>query len=316
MGKVIYVNGSIVITTRFFLPKEIGYGYKTVPEGAETVEPMDEIDSFKCLLIDDDHPQSLFNEYYAKEGGASGSLATSYFIATYLDCISDYKNRVSDTCSIIHKVDDWPNHEKELVYKMAYVNVLTALDAFLCHVLLKRCIEDERLFKAFMFKLAPSSKKEKWQRLIDAGREGEWEQDAIKYVLESSFINTEKLDDLIKKVRLKRLEYDRPVMREHLRVRHLIVHRSGKQRDDNEIHVTFDSLKDLVNQSNALVAAVRDSLYVTLKEENKAKPDPPDITEVFPGGVVRTPFKLSDLWRLLHGDAVHSEINPYEMPSL
>ena len=167
-----------------------------------------------------------------------------------------------------------------------------------------------------MFKLAPSNKKEKWQGLMDAGKEGEWEQDAIKYVLESSFINTEKLDDLVKKVGLKRLEYDRSVMREHFRVRHLIVHRNGIQRDDNEIFVTFECLKDLVNQSNALVAAVRDSLYFTLKQEDKAKPVPRDIKEVFPGGVVRTPFKLSELWRLLRGDAVQSEINPYEMPAL
>lgn len=105
-------------------------------------------------------------------------------------------------------------------------------------------------------------------------------------------------------------------MREHFRVRHLIVHRSGRQRDDNEIHVTFASLKDLVSQCNALVAAVRDSLYFTLKEENKNKPEPPSIDEVFPDGVVKAPFKLSDLWRLLRGDTVQTDINPFDMPAL
>lgn len=316
MGKVVYVNGSIVITTRFFMPKEIGCGYQIAPEGAEVLEPKDEINSFKCLLIDDDHPQSLFNEYYAKEDVASGYIATSYFIASYLDCIDDYKNRVSDTCRIIHKVEDWGNRERGLVYKMAYVNVLTALDAFLCHILLKRCIENEKVFKAFMFKLAPSSKKDKWKKLMDAGKDGEWEQDAIKHVLESSFINTEKLDVLIKKVGLKRLEYDRSVIREHFRVRHLIVHRNGRQRDDNEVHVTFVSLKEIINHSNALVGAVRDSLYDTLKEENRAKPAFPDIDQVFLGGVARAPFKLSDLSQLLRGDTVQANTNPFEMPAL
>ena len=316
MGKVVYVNGSIVITTRFFLPKEIGCGYQIAPEGAVVVEPKDEIDSFKCLLIDDEHPQSLFNEYYAKDNVASGFIATSYFIATYLDCIDDYKNRVSDTCRIVHKVEDWGNHERDLVYKMAYVNVLTALDAFLCHVLLKRSIENEKLFKAFMFRLAPSSKKDKWKQLMDAGNDGVWEQDAINHVLESSFINTEKLDDLIKKVGLKRLEYDRAIMKKHYRARHLIVHRSGRQRDDNEITVSFDSLKELIDHSNVLVGALRDSLYYTLKEENKTKPDLTDIETVFPGGIVRTPFKLSDLSRLLRGDTVKADTNPFEMPTL
>ena len=55
------------------------------------------------------------------------------------------------------------------------MNVLTALDAFLCHVLLKRCIEKEKLFKASMFKLAPSSKKDKWKKLMDVRKDGEWE---------------------------------------------------------------------------------------------------------------------------------------------
>lgn len=316
MGKVIYVNGNIVITTKFFVPKEIGCGYQTALEGAEVVEPTDVIDSLKCLLIDDEHPQSLFNEYYARDDVFSDSIATSYFIATYLDCIKEYCIRVSNTCDVIRKVEDWADREKRLVYKMAYVNILTVLDAFLCHVLLKRCVEDEQLFKAFMFKLAPSNKKDKWKRLQEVGKEGEWEQDAITFVLESSFINTEKLDELIKKIGLRRLKYDRAIMREHFRVRHLIVHRSGRQRDDNEVLVTFDSLKELINHSNALVGAVRNSLFSTLKEENKNKPEPPSIDEVFPDGVVKAPFKLSDLWRLLRGDTVQTDINPFDMPAL
>lgn len=316
MGKVIYVNGSIAILTNFFVPMEIGCGYQIAPQDAVIVEPMDEINSFKCLLIDDQHPQSLFNEYYAKEGVSTGFIATSYFTATYLDCISFYNNRISETCGVIRKVEDWADSEKGLVYKMSYVNVLTSLDAFLCHVLLKRCKEDERLFKAFMFKLAPNTKKEKWNKLMDAGKEGEWEQDAIKFVLESSFINTEKVDELIKKVGLKRLDYDRSIMNKHFRVRHLIVHRSGRQRDDNEILVTFDSLKELINDCNSFVGAVRDSLYLTLKIENETKPKLPDIEDVFPGGIVRAPFKLTDLSRLLLGGVVKTKINPFDMPSL
>lgn len=37
MGKMIYVNGSIFINTRYFVPKDQGCGYENAPEGAENI---------------------------------------------------------------------------------------------------------------------------------------------------------------------------------------------------------------------------------------------------------------------------------------
>ncbi len=93
------------------------------------------------MLIDDRHPQSLFNEYYAKEGISADSLASSYLTASIVDIINIYKDRVSEACNVIKKAADWDEHSRGFVYKMAYVNLLTALDAFICYVLLTRCTE-------------------------------------------------------------------------------------------------------------------------------------------------------------------------------
>ncbi len=59
MGKIIYVNGHIIVTTNFFLPKEMGCGYQTPPEGAETIEAATDFEGVKCMLIDDRHPLSI-----------------------------------------------------------------------------------------------------------------------------------------------------------------------------------------------------------------------------------------------------------------
>ena len=209
MGKIIYVNGSIIIDTHYFLPKEIGVGYPNPPEGAIVVEPEDEVDGVRCLLIDEEHPQSLFNEYYAKDDAVSSSLAASSISWPYLESINLYKKRIGETIDVIKRGADWPPTEQRLLYKMAYVNILSALDAFICYVVLKRSLDDEALFKKVMYDLAPKSKKEKWDNLIAEGKEGEWEQDAIRSAQRLSFVNIETIDDAFIMLKLKRLEYDR-----------------------------------------------------------------------------------------------------------
>lgn len=317
MGKIVYVNGDIIVKTQYFLPKDVGCGYSTPPERTSMIiEPEDEVDGVKCLLIDDDHPQSLFNEYYAKAGVTTDSIATSYLAASYLDSINEYKKRIEETCDVVKKVTEWEEPERTLVYKMAYVNILTALDVFICYVLLKRCLQDEDFFKAVMLKLAPASRKEQWQTLIDNGRYGEWEQDAIRLVQETSFLNVVKIDNAFKRVKFDRLKYDRKEMERFFRIRHLLVHRSGLQRDDTDVAVTYDLLAKLVNAAHTLVGAIFDSICITLDRKLRDRPSERDLEEIFPGGVVRTPFKLSDLARLLRSGEEAAPFEGIEMPVL
>lgn len=316
MGKVIYVNGSIIIKTRYFLPKEIGCGYRTPPCGAEIIEPNDIIDGIKCLVIDDDNPQSLFNEYYAKDGVSSGFIATSYLSASDIDNVKEYCKRISETCDIIQKVTDWDKGNKALIYKMSFVNILTALDAFICYTLLRRSTRDELLFTNLMNELCPQSKRNVWEQLKAKGYEGRWEQEAIRYVLETSFVNTSKIDRTIKKVHLESISYDKQKVEKYFRIRHLIVHRNGKQKDDNEISITYEMLSDLIISCHEIVGAIYDSICLTNKKEALLRPKPLPLDEVFPNGIVRMPFKLSDLSRLLNSNNPDNNITYIDMPCL
>ncbi len=98
-----------------------------------------------------------------------------------------------------------------------------------------------------MYGLAPKSKKDKWQKLKADGKDGEWEQDAIKYVLNSPFLDTEKIDKAINLAGLVKLDYDRQELESFFTLRHVIVHRNGRRRDDSDIVVTYDLLKNLMN---------------------------------------------------------------------
>ena len=316
MGKIVYVNGTIVVKTKFFVPSEMGCGYPSPPDGADVIEAPDVIDGCKCLIIDDDHPQSLFKEYYASGDVAFNEVLSSYLSASCLECIDVYKQRLSEICEVIKKVSDWDAAEKTLVYKMVYVNILTALDAFICNILLTRSVQEEHLFEGLANSIAPKGTRERWKRLRENGKVGEWEQDAIRQVMEKSFINSNTIDESFKMVRYDRLDYDRAVADKFFRIRHIIVHRNGRQKDDKELEVTYQLLADLVNECHTIVGAIFDSVCITLDRELKSKPPEKDINEVFPGGVVHTPFKLSDLKLFLMNDAPTTPFEPIELPTL
>ena len=65
MAKV-YVNGGILIKTRYFACKGLTCLTEIIPNGTRVINPTTKCDGSPCLIIDDKHPQSLFNDYYAK----------------------------------------------------------------------------------------------------------------------------------------------------------------------------------------------------------------------------------------------------------
>ena len=71
-----------------------------------------------------------------------------------------------------------------------------------------------------------------------------------------------------------------------------------------------------MNAAHTLVGAIFDSICITLDREMKNQPLKKDIEEVFPGGVVRVPFKLSDLVRLLRSGEEQKPLEGIEMPVL
>lgn len=69
MGKKIYVNGNIIIKTRYFKFKDnCGACYREPPEGTEIWEANKIENGSKFFEITDKNPQSIFNDYYAKGG--------------------------------------------------------------------------------------------------------------------------------------------------------------------------------------------------------------------------------------------------------
>lgn len=267
MGRIVYVKGNIVVNTPYFYPKECGAGFGLPPDGAIVIEADNTYKGTRCLLIDDNHPQSLFDEYYAQGEFSTGFLVTNYLAASYEECLDEYKRRIEDVRRLVLKAKDWDVVDRNLLYKMAYSNIMTSLDAFICHVVLKRMLDDETLFKDAAYGLAPNNKKEVWDRYIANQDFGRWEQDAIKFIQDTSFLNVEKIDKIIKTAKLSRVIYNREAMKNYFNKRHLLIHRNGMQRDDVEFDVSYELLSNLVNASRILICGILSSIYKTKEQE-------------------------------------------------
>ena len=79
---------------------------------------------------------------------------------------------------------------------------------------------------------------------------------------------------------------------------------------------TYDLLAKLVNAAHSLVGAIFDSICITLDKEMRVRPKERDLEEVFPDGLVRCPFKLSDLNRFLRIGEEKKPSEPIKMPVL
>jgi len=117
MTKKVYVDGSILIKTSDFKYEGAGCLFD-IPQGAETIGTNEIIDGEPFLVIDDERPQSMFNEYYAK-----GVFTTLYSWSYYLNsnCQKAYDNyidRKDEIECLLEGVNKLEPRQQELTYKL------------------------------------------------------------------------------------------------------------------------------------------------------------------------------------------------------
>lgn len=112
MGKVIYVNGGILVNTPYFKYVEAGAYFENPPNGAIILEP-NKIDAngYKYLEISDEYPQSIFDEYYAKFEFASYYKGVEFLYKNFQEAYDDYAKRIE----LIKEVVDVEGFTKNII---------------------------------------------------------------------------------------------------------------------------------------------------------------------------------------------------------
>lgn len=297
MGKKFYVDGGIFINTPYFTCIDGGCGFKEQPEDTEILNTNHIIEGERCLLIDDEHPQSIFNEYYAKTFYTSGYTESSYIRHSYIDCYNEYEETINRLSSLLDKVQNLDKDEQSTLNKMVYLNIISAFDSFICSVLLVRLVHDENAFILYSDKMFPKKFKEDIDILKANNEDGKREQKIIEKILETSFANINTIKDAMKYAGFSIELNDLAQISSHFRNRHILIHRNGKKIDGEYLNIGDIELAEVSKCTNNLTIKILSIIAKVVQKENESKPkDTRPIPHVL---TAENGLKLSDIARVL-----------------
>ena len=253
MGKIIYVDGNILVKTRYFKSKNEGAFYDTPPEDAEVWKPnKKDKEGNMYFEINDNNPQSMFNEYYAKEEFATYDNWVSYLYATLDEVHDQYVERIKDINNLI-RIDCVNDKQKGILNKLYFISVITYLDAFICDTILTIITSDESTFERYFNSIPCNQIKVKMEDLKKQNSAGILEQKVVHYVLRQSYSNIKTIKDFFKDFFKIKIEDKSGRISEYFEIRHKLVHRNGRDKDGNYIEIPDKDLETLIKDINDFV---------------------------------------------------------------
>ena len=251
--KKIYVNGGILVNTRFFACNSATCLCSDIPEDAEYIDPPiiefndnSQTEKLKCLLIDDEHPQSLFTEYYCKTFFTSYYEGIDYLNMTSENCFSEFNEGIDEARMMIDHYPEKDNSLSGVFYKMVYLHVISCLDSYICSIILSKISHDEALFLDFYEKMLSASKKAELTKLLINFNRGKWERGVIDEILHLSFCNIERIKKSFKLLKKKYPNVNNANIDKHFKNRHLLIHRNGKMLDGKRFVVDRGMAKNVI----------------------------------------------------------------------
>lgn len=144
------------------------------------------------------------------------------------------------------------------LYKLLYVNVITAMETYLSDTFISNVISDKKLMRKFVESL-PEFNKQKFV-LSDVYKEFETIEDKTKkYLADTVWHNLHKIKPMYKST----LDISFPDMTDIMRaieIRHHIVHRNGKDKDGKDIMIAKDDVIKLIDNVEDFVRCVDNNL--------------------------------------------------------
>lgn len=246
MANKLYVDGGILINTRFFTCINAGCLYNERPEGAEVIEPTTYVEGQKCLIIDDEHPLSMFNEYYARTFFTSLYQGADYLNKSYEDCYNEFILSLNDVRSIRSITIRQDNGVEAALMKMLYVNVITILDAFICSVILSTVVRNEEIFVNYYNQMISNNVKISLEKYLIKEERGLWEQGIVKEIMLTSYSNIKTIKNAFKAMGMAKPQDPNDIISRHFHNRHLLVHRNGKMKDGRILMVNAEMIDSLL----------------------------------------------------------------------
>ena len=259
MGKKIYINGGILVDTRYFrcMP-DSGALFSNPPEGAEIIEPLDEREGSKCLIIDDNHPQSIFNSYYAKSWFTQLYVGADFLNRTYEDCFSEASEELKEIEKIIEDITSLKEQTKESIFKFLYINVNTIVDSLICALILTTITRDELVFTEYASKMFFGKEKDALMEKKEFQGDAIWEQAVMTKIMEKSYCKIKTIQKAFKTMHFCKPIDKEGAMAKHFHNRHILAHRNGKMKDGDIIVISECKLRTLLRDASLFIGQIKD----------------------------------------------------------
>ena len=256
MEKIIYVNGGIVINTPFFKCVDAGAFFDSPPVGAEIIEPnTEDSNGYRFLEINDEHPQSIFNAYYAKYEFASYYIGAEFLYKSYDDVYADYMTRINNIKSVIALKSE--SLEQQLILnRLFYLSIVASLETYICDIVLTKITECKKTFGGYyrcFYKSLRKEKKKELSELENNGLDGKIEQIVIDNVLNQSYCSVSKIKKDFDYLFGIQIFDDQSIIENHFKVRHLLAHKNGRTKNGEYLNINSEALSKLINDSQLFV---------------------------------------------------------------
>lgn len=248
--KKFFVDGGILVKTPYFRYNNggAGFGEGAVQDAKPLATNRKSKDYGEYLLIDDNNPQSIFAEYYARTFFSTGYLWAPMFNNTYEDCSREFNRKIREIEMLLSLGDHVDvRNVKNLLLRQSMLSVMSAMDTFIADIVLTKITNDiEAFFKyAYAFVLKPDVE------IIPI-----IEQRVIDSVLRRSFMNKQVIKDTFSVLFgipdfLVESSVNNLIIH-----RHLLAHRGGRKKDGTYLTITRYDVSHAVNAVSGFVNQV------------------------------------------------------------
>lgn len=242
MADKVYVEGGILVNTPYLKYKNAGAFFFDAPADAIVIPTNVEDENGRYLLIDEEHPQSIFDEYYAQTWFSAYTTGTPIFYMTIDDAYDQFNKSISEYKQLLsERLSDEGN--AQTLFILVHTGILASLDTFVLDCILSKVLNDEDSFKIFAAKILKDktvySERNREERIL-------WEHDTIDEILKKSYSNISTIKNVFKLLYKVSLTDKDGYVKEHILVRHLIAHRNGRKKDGGKINISRTEIRQIM----------------------------------------------------------------------
>ena len=249
MATKVYVEGGILVNTPYLKYKNAGAFFVNAPEDATIIPTNVEDDNGKYLLIDEKHPQSIFDEYYSQSWFSAYTIGTPIFHMTLVDAYDLFYKNISEIKLLLdERLLDEGN--TKTMFKLAHTGVMASLDTFVLECILSKVLNDEDSFKRFAATILKDESVYKQRSREDRIK---WEHETIEEILQKSYSNIKTIKNVFKQLYNISLTDKDGLVKDHIRLRHLIAHRNGRKKDGSTIGISKSEINEAIREVSDFV---------------------------------------------------------------